>query len=200
MPASAALDGADETASVQNGSQVLSSCVSSIKASTRAHVSGILHLAMGCLLCLALSGCTTSGFFSLREKAPNAYDVTTESLLAMPPGFDRLPKPTLGAPPTQRTDSAQSAEALLDPQAVIDNQNSLMTQGQKALLEAAGPLPRNTPAELDRAAASPTVVDTEAEWRRIEEDAALGKPVTTGKTPVVKGHDGGILSPLSSWF
>lgn len=201
-PMIAAAGAVDEIARIGSGFQTLSSTVPLIAARNRALARAIVSLVMGCLLCLMLAGCaTTSGLFSLREKSPNAYDVTTESLLALPPSFNQLPKPTPGEPPSQGTDSAQSAEALLDPQAVVDSPDLYATQGQRALLEAAGPSPRNLPTELDRTSSSPTIVDAEAEWRRIQEDVALGKPVTIGKTPVIKkSQGGGVVGSFASWF
>lgn len=161
----------------------------------------IVQIITGCCLCLALTGCASaSGFFSLREKAPNAYDVATEPPLAMPPNFNKLPKPTPGAPPTQRTNSAQLAEAALDPQAALNSQDPRMTPGQRALLQAAGPPPRNLQAELYRISGPPVIVNAKPEWRRIQEDAALGKPVTDGKTPVIKSRGQGVLGRLAAWF
>lgn len=200
--ANAAAGAVNEIAQIRSSFQTQSSVVPLIAARKRALVSVIVSLAMGCLLCPMLAGCATaSSFFSLREKSPNAYDVTTESLLALPPNFNRLPKPMLGVPPTQGTDSAQAAEALLDPQAIVDSQDRSATQGQRALLEAAGPAPSNPQAELDRNSTSSTIVDAEAEWRRIQEDVALGKPITLGKTPVIKrNQSGGVLGSVASWF
>lgn len=160
-----------------------------------------LKIVAGCCLCLTLAGCASaSGLFSLRESAPNAYDVATEPPLAMPPSFNRLPKPTPGAPPTQRTDSAQAAEALLDPQSALDSQDPSMTPGQKALLQAAGPVPHNLQARLNRVSGPSVIVNAAAEWRRIQEDAALGKPVTDGETPVIRTGGQGFLGRLASWF
>lgn len=159
------------------------------------------RLAMGCCLCLTLAGCAAaSGFFGLRVTGPNAYDAATEPPLAMPPSFHRLPRPRPGEPPTQRTDSAKSAEALLDPQAILNSRQPHMTPGQKAFLQAAGPAPRHVAADLDRDHGPSVIVDAEAEWRRIQEDAALGKPVTAGETPVIKRGGEGFLRSLASWL
>lgn len=156
-------------------------------------------LVMGCCLCLLLDGCTAaSGLFSLRETGPDAYDVATEPPLVMPPKFNHLPKPRPGAPPTQRIDFAKLAEALLDPRVVLENRQSHMTQGQKALLQETGSLPHGLQAKLDRNRGPPVIVNAEGEWRRLQEDAALGRPITDGKTPVIKppGHLFGIFGLL----
>ena len=105
-----------------------------------------------------------------------------------------------GAPPTQRTESAQAAEALLDPQSVLDSQDPRMTPGPKALLQAAGPVPHNLQARLNRVSGPSVMVNAAAEWRRIQEDAALGKPVSDGKTPVIISGARGFLRRLASWF
>ncbi|WP_353850960.1 DUF3035 domain-containing protein [Acidiphilium sp.] len=106
---------------------------------------------MGFCLCLLLDGCSAaSGLFSLRGTGPDAYDVATEPPLAMPPSFNYLPKPRPGIPPTQRIDFAKLAEALLDPQTALENRQSYMTQGQKALVQKAGPLPHGLQEKLDQ--------------------------------------------------
>lgn len=153
---------------------------------------------------LALAGCSNGikKTIGLQADPPDAYQVGSLPPLSLPPELGMLPKPNPGEPPTQVVNSAQQGANIVAPgNALITNNQPLSPAGQ-ALLAQAGPAPAgNIRAEVNQNAAvasrsgnfitrlmgenpsAPTVVDASAEQRRLQENAALGKPVTTGQTP-----------------
>lgn len=170
---------------------------------------------------LALAGCSTGmkKTFGLEANPPNAYEVGTLPPLSLPPELGRLPVPNPGQPPTQGMSAAQQgAEVVAPGNALLTNNQPLSAAGQ-ALLSEAGPVPAgNIRAEVNRNAAvasrpgsfvnqlmggnsnTPTVVDAGAEQRRLQENMALGNPVTTGQTPQMKPESTGLLHTLENLF
>lgn len=170
---------------------------------------------------LALAGCSNGmkKTFGLEADPPNAYEVGTLPPLSLPPELGQLPAPNPGQPPTQEVDPAQQAADIVAPgNALLTNHQTLSPAGQ-ALLNQAGPAPTgNIRAVVNQNAAiasrpsgfvsqlmggnvkSPTIVDASAEQRRLQENAALGKPVTAGSTPETKAVPPGLLQKLENLF
>lgn len=156
------------------------------------------------LVVLALAGCSTGmkKTFGLVSNPPDAYQVGTLPPLALPPELGVLPPPNPGQAPTQQVDAAQQGEAVLSPGAVLASGSQALSPAGQALLDQAGPAPQaDIRAVVNQNAAiasrpagfvsslmgagptAPEVVNAPAEERRLQENAALGKPVTNGPTP-----------------
>ena len=173
------------------------------------------------LLALALAGCSNSmkKSFGLVANAPDAYQVGTLPPLSLPPELGQLPAPNPGQPPTQTVDSAQQGAALLSSSAALNPSSPTLSAAGQSLLEQAGPAPQdNIRAQVNQNAAiasrspgfvsalmgahatAPEVVNAPAEQRRLQENAALGKPVTTGATPKESTAPKGFFSRLFGWL
>lgn len=170
---------------------------------------------------LALTGCSNGlkKTFGLEANPPNAYEVGTLPPLSLPPELGQLAKPNPGQPPTQELSAAdQGADVVAPGNALMTGSQSLSPAGQ-ALLAQAGPAPAgNIRAVVNQNAAiasrsggfvnqlmgtnanAPTVVDAGAEQRRLQENAALGQPVTAGATAQVKEGSSGLLRTLEGLF
>lgn len=174
------------------------------------------------LLATALAGCgdDLSRSFGVTRDVPDEFTVTTRAPLSMPPDFEvRPPRP--GAPRPQEADAPVSAEAALVPQAALADPGagSTPSAGQDALVKAAGPAaPADIRRRIEREASldqpnrnltdqllfwkTPTppgvVVDPTRESKRLQTNAALGQPVTTGDTPIIQNQSsgGGLLNGL----
>lgn len=163
---------------------------------------------MGCAVLLA--GCGSEGgasrFFGLTHNTPDAFTVTTQPPLTIPPTFALRP-PEPGAPRPQAVSEREAAEAVLAPQTAInDTASPGMSAGQSALLQAAGPPApgdiRQQIAAANHKAAEPGFVDELMFWRspaqqgvavdpakeqqRIRANQALGRPMDTGDTPIIQ--------------
>jgi hypothetical protein len=172
---------------------------------------------------LALAGCSgASKTFGLSLTPPNAFDVATEAPLSMPPELATLPRPNPGAPRPQQISSSQQAEALLAPSSVTSASSAAMGPGQSSLLAQAGPTPpSDIRAIVNREAGetskspgfvarimnfgaapstTPTLVNAAAEQRRLQENAALGAPVTQGATPQTTEAKPGLLGRIMNFF
>lgn len=180
-----------------------------------------LALAGSCLM-LGLAGCShPSKTLGLTLTPPDAYDVATEAPLSMPPDLDTLPQPQPGAPRPQQESASGQAQATLMPQSALANNQATMSAGQSALLAQAGPKPPSgiradvdrqagladkSPGFLERlmgngGASSTPVVNAGAEQKRLDENAALGKPPTSGKTPQTQpDHHSGLLNDIFGIF
>ncbi|MDD2875868.1 MAG: DUF3035 domain-containing protein [Acidiphilium sp.] len=171
---------------------------------------------------LGLAGCSdASKTFGLEVTPPDAYDVASEAPLSMPPDLT-LPAPQPGAPRPQQVSASQQAEEVLAPQTALAKTDTSMGPGQEALLQQAGPPPpagiRATvdhQAELESrspgfisslmsfggANNGQTIVNASGEQRRLQENAALGAPATTGSTPQQStAQPKGLLDRLFSIF
>lgn len=167
-------------------------------------VSATLALALlaGC------SGDNVLGDLGLRAAPPNAFLVTTEAPLAMPPSLTNLPPPTPGAPRPQAVSPRLTAEEALVPAVALAGTDTggPISPGQEALIAKSGPpAPADLRSELvteakkDRPSEGPlawllfwkpaplpgVVLDPLGERRRLQQNAALGRPPTYGKTPVI---------------
>lgn len=162
-------------------------------------------------------GCDTARqAIGLEKQSPDEFAVVTRAPLSMPPDFGlRPPKP--GAERPQETTVKDSARALLtrtaDPAARIVR-TPASSQGEAALLAKAGatnPDP-NIRSEINRESsiiaaederfidslmfwqekAPPgTVVDAQAESKRLRENAALGDGPVKGRSPTIERRERG---------
>lgn len=165
-------------------------------------------------LALGLSAC--GGFrenLGLTKQSPDEFRVVSRAPLTVPPDFQLRP-PEPGAPRPQVGTPAQQAERAVFRNAGTPTQTAnaaprQVTVGEQALLASAGAQQAdpNIRVIVDRETkqineeadyfvdrlifwndVSPagTVVDPQAELRRLQENAALGQPVTTGPTPQIE--------------
>lgn len=150
----------------------------------------------------------------LEPPVPNAFMVTTQAPLAIPPNLNSLPVPAPGAPRPQDVSPGVRAEETLVPQVALSGTAGPESPGQQALVAAAGPPP---PADLQQLLAQQArkdqpgqgvmawmlfwqttpppgvVVDPAREERRLQEDAALGRPPTYGQTPIIQPKGQGLF-------
>jgi hypothetical protein len=177
-------------------------------------------LAVGALLV----GCggDTARNFGLTRDAPDEFQVTTRAPLSMPPSLGNLPTPRPGAVRPQEMSTQQQAESALVPGAAVAAPRSAApSSGEQALLSQGG---RNVPDNIrDRVdeeslrleRTDRTVVDRVLFWReqpppgtpvdasresqRLRENAALGRPVSEGQTPVIQPVQRGWFSGWKLW-
>lgn len=164
-------------------------------------------------LSLAVSAC--GGFrnsLGLNKQSPDEFRVVSRAPLTLPPDYNLRP-PEPGAPRPQVGTAAQQAERAVfanTQNAALQQQAAApRTAGEQALLSAAGAeeVDPNIRLIVDREtkrineesdyfvdrlvfwnAEEPagTIVDPVAETRRLQENAALGQPPTTGPTPQIE--------------
>lgn len=155
------------------------------------------------LLALAACGSDTARTLGFTRDAPDEFAVTTRAPLSVPPRLGDLPVPTPGAPRPQ--ESRASAASLLAP----GTTSAAPTPAERALVaQAGGPVSddirRTVDEESLRLDRPPTTVvdrlmfwspsqaprgiavDASRESQRIRENAALGRDVGDGQTPVVQ--------------
>jgi hypothetical protein len=173
------------------------------------------------VLALALAGCSdsTKKTFGLEANPPDAFDVGTQAPLSLPPELGQLPPPNPGEPRPQQIDAAQAGADVINPANAITPDASNTTAGEQALLDQAGPQPPDSlraqvnqnalvaskPAGfvsnlMGTAPVPPPTVDADAEQRRLQENSALGQPVTNGATPQNSNQSPGFFGRIGSWF
>jgi len=167
---------------------------------------------------LALAGC--SGFkeqLGLTKQSPDEFRVVSRAPLSLPPDYNLVP-PAPGAPRPQEgtpTDQARTAvfggdpgaqplgtgasdQAFLDAagaqnadpsiRQVVDAETRQYNEESSDFIEALifwrDPVPPGT------------VVDPQAEQSRIQENQALGRPVTEGDTPTIERKEQGLLEGI----
>ncbi|MFT8719461.1 DUF3035 domain-containing protein [Acetobacter sp.] len=163
---------------------------------------GFRHMALGLGLGTLLTGCSGNDInraFGLQRSVPDEYTVTTRAPLSMPPSTD-LVKP--GSAVDHPRDESERMEALetLSPDVALRGTSGPDSSGQTMLIneadEAAGEPDRG---ELGKAGegyvdallfwkggGAGSVVDGDAENRRLKANAALGNQPTKGATPTKK--------------
>ncbi|WP_340115845.1 DUF3035 domain-containing protein [Pelagibius sp. 7325] len=164
-------------------------------------------------LTLAVSAC--GGFreqLGLNKQSPDEFRVVSRAPLTLPPDYSLRP-PEPGAPRPQVGTPAQQAERAVfaNSQNPGLQQRTIVprTAGEAALLQAAGATEAdpnirqivnretnqiNEEADYfvdslvfwNNTTPAGTVVDPVAETRRLQENAALGQPPTTGATPQIE--------------
>ena len=186
--------------------------------------SSVFRLFCAASLILALGACDgVKRQLGLSKQSPDEFKVVARAPLSLPPDFSLRP-PEPGAPRPQEgttTDQARravfgtaQAEAAAAPRPGTEG----LSAGERSLLKAAGadgtdPNIRqlvNSEADALREDtdflealvfwrepdASGTVVDAEAEARRLRENSALGKDITEGRTPSIERRKKGLLEGL----
>jgi len=170
---------------------------------------------------LVLGGCSdaTKKTFGLEANPPDAFTVGTEAPLSLPPELGTLPPPNLGEPRPQQVDAAAAGADVINPENAITPAPSNASPGEQALLDAAGPTPPpEIRAEVNQQAlvqseppgfvgqlmgAGPTpvpTVDPNAEQKRLQENAAMGEPVTNGATPQDSNQKPGFFGRMFGWL
>ncbi|MGB1027184.1 MAG: DUF3035 domain-containing protein [Rhodospirillaceae bacterium] len=158
------------------------------------------------------------------KQSPDEFQVVTRAPLALPPDFNLRP-PSPGAPRPQEASPRAGAQAALlgtDPlnaPLLGGPSGTPNSAGESALLSAAGteraiPDIRSVVERETSVLASEsdsftdtlvfwrepesfgTAVDPAAETRRIQENQALGRSVSTGRTPTIERRQQGILEGL----
>ena len=173
------------------------------------------------VLALALAGCGEGAKkeLGLSANPPDAFQVGTQAPLSLPPELGQLPPPNPGEPRPQQVDAAQAGANIVSPQNAITPPPSSPTPGEQALLEEAGPAPQgNIRAQVNQnamvaskppgfvsqlvgtAPAPQPTVNAPAEEKRLQENQALGQPVTTGSTPQNSTESQGLLARLLNSF
>jgi hypothetical protein len=179
--------------------------------------------AAGCtiVLALALTGCSdaTKKEFGLEANPPDAFQVGTQAPLSLPPELSRLPAPNPGEPRPQQVNAAQAGANVLDAENALTSAPSTLSAGGQQLLQEAGPTPpANIRAEINQNALiaskppgfvaelmgdgpkQPATVNAAAEARRLQENEALGRPVTQGATPQNSNANQSFLDRLADFF
>lgn len=173
-----------------------------------------------------LAGCeNVQEQLGLTQTPPDEFAVYSRAPLSMPPDFALLP-PAPGAPRPQEVTPTQQAEVALFSNSGaytfgtdLANTGPTQSRGEQAFLQSAGAtgidpsirtlVDTETQADIEASdqfinelvfwqTPTPygTVIDPVAEQQRIQENAALGVPITTGETPVIERKQKGILEDL----
>ena len=168
-----------------------------------------------CGMIMLLAGCSgVSETMGFGRKTPDAFAVVDRPPLSLPPTFDLRP-PRPGAPRPQEVSTTNKAAAtLFGASGNASDGTGSKSEGEAALLSAAGAdkADPNIRDVLDREAKeravgsdklveeilwwrdsgkAETMVDAEAEAKRLREAKEKGESVSTGKTPVItKGSSG----------
>lgn len=174
----------------------------------------------GLALTLALSACgNTKQVLGLEREAPDEFTVVSRAPLSIPPQFSLRP-PEPGAPrPQEGTAEMQARRALTGQQMQQAYLNAGLSPGEATLLAKTGAaqapddirqvvnressaLAEESRSFTERlvfwrdAEPAGTVVDPEAEAKRIRENQALGESVMKGDTPKIERREKGILEGL----
>lgn len=172
---------------------------------------------------LVLAGCADSArTFGLTRDAPDEFQVTTRAPLSMPPSLGSLPTPRPGASRPQEMSAREQAESALVPGSLSPARRTGQTSGERALLSSTGTQPtagirdrvdeesmrleRVDRTIVDRAlfwrdapAAPGVPVDAGRESQRLRENAALGRSLSDGQTPVIQPQRRAWYEALRFW-
>ncbi|WP_299439905.1 DUF3035 domain-containing protein [uncultured Rhodospira sp.] len=175
-------------------------------------------------LLAGLGGCDNpKRALGLDKQAPDEFAVVTRAPLSLPPEYNLTP-PKPGAPrPQEGTTRDQARRVITGGPARADADRQALpagvTTGERALLQKAGtdsaiPNIRQVVDEETSALAAESrgftdmllfwrepadygsQVDPAAESRRLRENRALGRPPTTGASPIIERREKGILEDL----
>jgi hypothetical protein len=172
---------------------------------------------------VALSACeATKEAVGIGKNPPDEFQVVSQAPLSMPPDFN-LTTPTPGAPrPQEGTASTMAQNALLANStsgAQPAQADATQTSGEQALLQTAGAnsadphirtvVDQEASAEADASQSlldkltfwrtpepAGSIVDPTAEQQRLQQNAALGQPITTGATPTIKRKKKALLEGI----
>ncbi len=153
--------------------------------------------------------------FDFSKKAPDEFAVVKRAPLALPSNFKVLPPPQPGAPrPQEETATDMARSAILGEEYTQEDKmasDSAPSQGENILLQktGAGNVSPAIRAKVDEETknlskdksdgivalkklvgknteSTEELVDPVAETMRLKKNAAEGKPITEGETPVIK--------------
>ena len=175
---------------------------------------------------LLLAGCSgVQDQFSLTSTPPDEFKVTTRAPLAVPPNFSLRP-PAPGEPRPQEGTATQQAKQVIfratdnaEPTFAEAMPGDGRTLGERALLAEANVDQSQSDIRLVVERESQTlreedgylydvlvfwrdepppgqIIDPEAEAKRLQENAALGKPVTAGETPTIERKKKALLEGI----
>lgn len=169
---------------------------------------------------LGLGGCGLAGdlFGGGSKQAPDEFQVVAQQPLSIPPNADLRP-PRPGAPRPQETAPNVQARAIVTGNPVVAPGTLQGGQSETALLNKAGagtadPAIRDKVNEESRFLAQNdrgfidslifwrkpdqpgVVVDPVKEQQRIQQNQAVGQPVTTGATPIIERRRRGVLEGI----
>lgn len=175
-----------------------------------------------CLLLGACGGSETGKLLGLEKTAPDEFTVVSRAPLSLPPDYGLRP-PDPGAKRDQETATRDKARETLFGPSQKDEQAlrkqaiaSGLEEGEVSILQQAGALgvdPQIRKIVNDESAQlalesksfvddllfwkepepTGTVLDANAESRRIQENAGLGKSVTSGDSPMIRRQNEGSL-------
>lgn len=171
---------------------------------------------------LLAAGCgDTARTLGLTRDAPDEFQVVTRAPLVMPARLGELPPPRPGAQRPQELTARQQGESTLVPSAALAPSGGGRPSGSEAALlaqapgtPAGGDIRRQVDADAARQPEQPprtvldrllfwqegpppgVVVDPERERRRLQENAALGRPPTDGETPIVQPRERALLDGI----
>ena len=152
------------------------------------------------LMLSACSGEEIERDFGLVRTAPDEFTVSTRAPLSMPPDTS-LAHPNPGADRPQEQSTQTQALETLAPNVALQGTGGTTSPGQQALVTDATQSAAQAPTggALDHpgqgfvnelmfwhGGQAGAVVDTAAERKRLQENAALGRSPTVGATPTVK--------------
>jgi hypothetical protein len=179
----------------------------------------------GAIVAMVLGGCDrVRETVGLTKRAPDEFTVVTKAPLVIPPNFSLRP-PQPGARRPQETQPRDRARRALvssgrgGQAAAAASVPEGSSGGEGALLKQAGALDADPSirATIDRETtqmaeqdssfaerlifwqdkpAYGSTLDAEKEAKRLRENAAAGRPVTEGDTPVIKRRKRGILEGI----
>lgn len=184
----------------------------------------LVSLCCAAALAATLSGCSNvRESLGMTREAPDEFRVVSRPPLAVPPDF-RLRPPDPGAPPLQVGSASDMGRSAVtgtqsQPARTRDGASGGLSSGERALLSAAGadsadPSIRATVnaesaslAEGGRSFTdrlvfwrepeeSGTLIDADAEARRIRERQAMGDSLTDGETPMIERRERGMFEGL----
>lgn len=175
---------------------------------------GVLHVVPAMALCLLLTSCSgaeVSRAFGLERSVPDEYAVTTRAPLSMPPTSElAAPSPGATTPIAENESERMQALETLSPDVALHGTAGSDSSAQHMLIsEASEAADAPDQGELGKAGegyvdqllfwkggGAGTVVDGDAENRRLKANAALGNPLTKGATPTVQAKKKKILGVL----
>ncbi|MFB9970667.1 DUF3035 domain-containing protein [Pseudoroseomonas cervicalis] len=175
-------------------------------------------LPVACTLLLAGCGGDTARTLGFTRDAPDEFSVVTRAPLSLPPTLGNLPAPRPGAPRPQELRGRAAGEAVLAPAPPSAWAPPPPSRGESALLaQAGGGASPDIRARVDeestrleqpdrsvvdrlmfwRAAPPPgTALDPQREAQRLRENAALGRSVEDGETPIIQRRRQGLFQGL----
>jgi hypothetical protein len=181
-------------------------------------------VAVGSLLALSGCGGGVRSALGMTKHSPDEFMTVAHAPLTLPPDYSLRP-PEPGAPRPQEGTAAEQAQTALYGTAPVyassyDSANdAAQSNGEVALLQNAGAagidpgiraqIDNETAAQIERDKSvierlvfwrtqEPygTVVDPAAEAKRLQDNQALGKPVTEGETPIITTRKKGVLEGI----